>query len=206
MVKHRRWLADGSRSVGFLLLTFLIACAPSTPAGGTSPGAPAPKAQFSPELSALIEAAQREGGLNVSWGGSTLGGPAGAKRFEEGVNKYYGTNLRFNYTPGLPFPSHAAKLVDELQAGKAAHVDALLLGSSSLFILEGKNALLPVDWEALSPQIPRDLWPTIRAPDNTYVSFVGRLWAFVYNTSLIPRDQAPRSLQALLDPKWKGKI
>jgi iron(III) transport system substrate-binding protein len=45
-----------------------------------------------------------------------------------------------------------------------------------------------------------------RAPDHTWIGITGRVRVIIYNKSLVPPDQAPRSFFELTDPKWKNKV
>ncbi|HWI64525.1 MAG TPA: ABC transporter substrate-binding protein [Symbiobacteriaceae bacterium] len=44
------------------------------------------------------------------------------------------------------------------------------------------------------------------AADNAWTGFTALPIVMMYNTKLVPADQAPKSFADLLDPKWKGKI
>lgn len=61
---------------------------------------------FASEVGSTIQAAQKEGSLNLSWGTTTMGGPSGVKELEQAFNKYYGTNIQFRYTPGRSYSAH----------------------------------------------------------------------------------------------------
>lgn len=62
----------------------------------------------------------------------------------------------------------------------------------------------------LQPAVPSDVakyWPReSRDPDGQFAAYRAHLSVIAYNTKLVPRDQAPKSLADLLDPKWSGKI
>src|SRR5262245_36084098 len=108
-----------------ILASLLTGCAPSSPAGApaksaaapaaptaasappaagapsaSAPVASAPAAAPAPSaaLQALIDAARREGQLNLVWAESVLGGSQMAPRLAEGFNKLYGLNLNVQFT------------------------------------------------------------------------------------------------------------
>jgi iron(III) transport system substrate-binding protein len=62
----------------------------------------------------------------------------------------------------------------------------------------------------LQPAVPSDVakfWPReYRDPDGQFAAYRAHLSVIAYNTKLVPKDQAPKSLADLLDPKWSGKI
>jgi iron(III) transport system substrate-binding protein len=62
----------------------------------------------------------------------------------------------------------------------------------------------------LQPAVPSDVakfWPKeYRDPDGQFAAYRAHLSVIAYNTKLVPKDQAPKSLADLLDPKWSGKI
>jgi iron(III) transport system substrate-binding protein len=164
------------------------------------------KDKWSPELAAIVSQAEKEGEFNLSWGNLTLGGPQGVKAFEGGFNKHFGTNIRFNYTPGRPFGSQAAKLAEEYAAGTKAFMDIALSGVGQTGFFTDKKILLPLNWDTIVPHVPQGILKNIISPDKTLITFVSRIKTIVFNSNLISKDRAPRSMQDLLDPKWRGKV
>ncbi len=70
-----------------------------------------------------------------------------------------------------------------------------------------------LDWKRkgwLAPYVPADVaqhFPSEQIDaDGTYATVCAWLTAIGYNTNLVKRDDAPKSITDLLDPKWKGKI
>ena len=62
----------------------------------------------------------------------------------------------------------------------------------------------------LQPAVPSDVakyWgKEYRDPDGQFAAYRAHLSVIAYNSRLVTRDQAPKSLADLLDPKWSGKI
>jgi len=161
---------------------------------------------MSPAMASLLAAAKSEGQINFSWGGSTLSGGDGVRRFEAGFNKFYGTATHFNYTPGLSFPAQAQKLGEEKAAGQKAFMDIGLAGPGQVDFFLKSGLLMPMDWAPLLPNVPPSVLKAITSENGSLIAFISRPTAFDYNTNLVPPAEAPKSLKELLDPKWKGKI
>ena len=86
-------------------------------------------ADFSPELRDLIKKANAEGKFHSSWSQSSLGGTAGARRIEAGMNKMFGTKIKISFSPGRSMPGMSAKIRAEAAAGTPSTTD-IFLGSS----------------------------------------------------------------------------
>jgi iron(III) transport system substrate-binding protein len=163
-------------------------------------------ADLPPAVQKLIEPAKAERTFRITWGGSTLSGAEGARRFEQGFNKHYGLSIKFDFTPGLSFPAMANKLGEEFAAGHKALTDLALAGIGQTSFYTARNILIPVDWAELVPHIDPGVLKTMVSPESSLISFVGRATTIVYNTNFVKREQAPKRLTDLLDPKWKGRI
>lgn len=102
---------------------------------------------------------------------------SGAERIFQRINQEYGSNI------------HNADVVETSDAVHFVH-----------FKKQG--------W--LQPAVPSDVakfWPKeYRDPDGQFAAYRAHLSVIAYNTKLVPKDQAPKSLADLLDPKWSGKI
>ena len=53
----------------------------------------------------LAAAADKEGVLLLTWSAGTMGGANGAKLFEAGINKLYGTRITIRWAPGPAMPN-----------------------------------------------------------------------------------------------------
>lgn len=62
--------------------------------------------------------------------------------------------------------------------------------------------LQPVVSDVLAAGVPAHL----RDPDNSWFGFSKRARVIVYNKEKVPAAEAPRTYEALADPKWKGKL
>ncbi|HEY3303167.1 MAG TPA: extracellular solute-binding protein [Candidatus Binatia bacterium] len=166
-------------------------------------GAIAAESKHSPEIQRLITAAREkgEGELNLSWG-SSLGGAAGAKRFEALLNRLYGINIRVGFTPAPSMTQMAGKVSLEVAAGQKPSTDILLGTESHYGDLLGRNVLEEYDYAKLSPRIIKEAV----AFKNVGVEIAGIVPGITYNSDLVSPAEAPKKLADVLNPKWKGKI
>ncbi len=149
-----------------------------------------------PVTPALIEAAKKEG--KVVWYTSIdlkLSEQIG-KAFEV---KYPGVSCRVER-------SGAERLLQRITQEYTANVHAVDVVNSS-------DASLLVYWKdqgMLAPYVPEDVAkfypPEHKDVDGTFASFRVFLCIIAYNTTLVKKEEAPKSFADLLLPQWKGKI
>jgi iron(III) transport system substrate-binding protein len=154
--------------------------------------------QFSPAVQSLIAAATKEGSLTLSWG-SLLGSAKGAEEFQAMVNKRFGANLKFDFSPAAgAAPRMAVMLGQELAAKRPASTDILPVGIT----FSNRNTFLQIDWREYLPDLP----PYAMKYEMHGLAFATLLIGITYNTDLVPKDMVPTSLRDLLNPMWKDKI
>lgn len=163
-------------------------------------------AEVPPAAKKLIPTAEKEGTLAFGWLASVFDGARSIKAFEKGFNAYYGTRIKFKFTPGRNFPANARRQVQELAAGKTSKRDVVIGGGGQVRYLIGKKVNQRVDWGSLVPHIPEKALNEIVAPDKSLVTVISHIPGILYNTRMISKADAPRRLTDLLNPKWKGKI
>ncbi|HTN71108.1 MAG TPA: extracellular solute-binding protein [Methylomirabilota bacterium] len=158
----------------------------------------------SDKLPSLIKAAQAEGMLNLVWGENTFHGLTGVRELVAGMNKQYGTSVIANWTPGPSQPQMAARIAQEFAAGVPATSDVYIGGSESYIatLASPLMVLEQVDWASYFPQIDA----TAVQLKGAAIEISGRFPGIVYNTRLIAKNDAPKSLMDLLNPKFKGKV
>lgn len=161
--------------------------------------------EFSPAIQKIIAAAKAEGRVNPAWANS-LGASPGIPILQKGFNKYYGTNIKFVYTPGRNFSAQARKLTEELAAGRKAFTDFALAGTGQPGFLVRNKVLQPVEWGVLLPHLSSELVKKIASPDGSLITILSRSTTITYNTRFVSKAEAPKTLKDLLNPKWKGKI
>lgn len=67
--------------------------------------------------------------------------------------------------------------------------------------------LLDAGWiESYEPPLGRSVPAHLHGPNGYFVSSSLKLFGLVYNTDLVKPGEAPRSIDELLSPKWKGKV
>ncbi|HZL38966.1 MAG TPA: extracellular solute-binding protein [Pseudolabrys sp.] len=150
----------------------------------------------SPVTPALIEAAKKEG--KVTWYTSIdlkLSEQIG-KAFEA---KYPGVTCKVER-------SGAERLLQRISQEYSANVHAVDVVNSS-------DAALLVYWKEqgmLEPYVPEDVAKFYPAEhkdvDGMFASFRVYLCIIAYNTTLVKKEDAPKSFADLLLPQWKGKI
>ena len=157
----------------------------------------AAKEEFSPAVKALIEAANKEGRLTLSWG-NVLGGVNGVSQVVQSINQKFGTNISVVFTPGPSGPQMAGRLAQEQAARRPASTDMFPTS------MNAKNAHLfhAIDWRQYLPALPAEAMHF----GMRGVAFLTQLPGITYNTKRISPEMAPKSLKDLLDPKWKGRI
>jgi len=80
-------------------------------------------------------------------------------------------------------------------------VDVVHFGSPEMEALSREKLLQPV----FSP-VYRDLQPGSVPAHREWAATLLSVWVQAYNTSLIKKEDLPKTYQDLLDPKWKGKL
>ena len=142
----------------------------------------------------LVAAARREGEL-VLYTGTLVEVVEDLRRaFEQ---RYPG--IRTTYWRGDT--SQVTQRFETEFAANRHSSDILLLTDRQSKILHARNMTQPYRSRHLD-QYQREL----HARDDAYANYALTLASFAWNTRLVPADQAPRSWEDLLDPRWQGKM
>jgi iron(III) transport system substrate-binding protein len=80
-------------------------------------------------------------------------------------------------------------------------VDAIHFGSPEMEALSREKLLRPV----ASP-VHRDLAPGSVPAHREWAATILSVWVQAYNTTLVRREELPKTYRDLLDPRWKGKL
>jgi ABC-type Fe3+ transport system substrate-binding protein len=211
------------RSLGVLLAVAVLVCAACQPSGqptGLAPasapgaaqaparsaaeGASASGGVLTPEVQRLLAAARENGetDLNLSWSGNSIGGAEGITRYQALFNKMYGTNVKFNFTPGPSMSDMAGRVGQEMAAGRKASSDVLLGTDSHLAALLPQEVMEEYDYTLLSPRIT----PDVVAYRNVAVEIYTTTPGITYNTELVAQADVPQRLEDALQPRWRGRI
>jgi ABC-type Fe3+ transport system substrate-binding protein len=168
---------------------------------GTSSSLPA--AQWSPAMSGVIKDASKEGKLKLLWGEGTLGGTKGAAKFEQMMNKMFGTDIKISFTPGAAMPQVGSQIAAEFAAGQSSASDVYIGADSYLTPLVKRKIFHEVEWPKYLPgRITTEMVEGERTSLRVYTGIPG----IPYNTKRIPKNEVPKSLKDMLKPYWKGKI
>jgi ABC-type Fe3+ transport system substrate-binding protein len=143
---------------------------------------------------ALIEAAKKEG--QVTWYTTLVVNQIVRPLKDAFEKKYPGVTLQYTRADDLVT---AQKILAEGQAGR---VQADILDSiSGMFALQQAGLLA-------SFTVPNagDYPPELKASDGYWIAVIMYVFTPAINTTLLPKDQAPKTFADLLDPKLKGKM
>lgn len=124
-----------------------------------------------------------------------------------GMNKKYGTSIELQFTPGGTFTQEVARATQELNAGKPSSSDMIYNNSGGA--LKGSEIGLyrSLPWEKYleRPMIMEDGFDPF-VPGGVGIATASTLIGVLYNSDYVKGDDIPKSLNDILDPKWKGKI
>ncbi|TDD40144.1 extracellular solute-binding protein [Actinomadura sp. KC06] len=152
-------------------------------------GAAKDRLAATPALAALVEAAKKEGALDLNWG---FDGRDTGKVLTETFKQAYGLDIKITLTPDQNQPGNAAKLAREYKAKSPASTDAYM-GSPELVQGIGPkrdDVLAKVDWAAIAP------WTKgLANSDGTALTFVDLIPGFTYNTTQVEEGKVPATVQ-----------
>lgn len=184
------------RHVGVALYGFLLWCLFGVAA---SSGAE--------NLEQLIAGGKKEPEVTFVAGPTTFGGKRAWTELESAFNRKFGLDARVRFNTGPEMPALAVKIITELKSGRPSSTD-IYLGSLGQFAeLQKENALEEIGWSNTFPWITR--------PMEDFLSGRGVLVytsprGIIYNSKLIPKDNAPKRYEDLIDPSinqsWAGKM
>ena len=101
---------------------------------------------WSPAMQTVIQEANKEGKLKLSWGEGTLGGTKRMALYEQLMNKMFGSNVKIGFTPGPSMPAMGSQIATELAAGQTAVTDIYIGSESYLVPLVNRKIFQPVEW------------------------------------------------------------
>jgi ABC-type Fe3+ transport system substrate-binding protein len=180
------------------------ASSPAAPPSSSRAAAPAAApAQPSGALTDMIEAARREGQLNLVYSQNTTGGAEAVRRWTDAFNRHYGFSLNVQFTPGPDMPQMASRLAQQVQAGRTTDTDVFLGTEAHVLQLGQVDGLLPIDWLAWAPNVQD---ARLLAPDGVAVAVSSTTPGITYNSQRVARDEVPTSLEMMLHPRYKGRV
>src|SRR5215471_14843305 len=158
----------------------VLACIAATPASAAD--------------AALIEAARKEG--KVVWYTTLIVNQA-IRPLKEAFEKAY-PGIELQYTRADESPT-AAKILAEAQAGR---LQADVFDGISNMVPLKRMGLVAQHVPPSADKIPADL----KDKDGYWISILIYVFSPGINTTLVSKEQAPKTYQDLLDPRWRGKM
>src|SRR5262249_11940450 len=143
---------------------------------------------------ALIEAAKKEG--KVVWYTTLIVNQAIRPLKAAFEKKYPGIELQYTRADETPT---AAKILEE---GVAGRVQADVFDGITNMVPLKRAQLLASYAPAAAGQYPAEL----KDANGHWNALLLYVFAPGINTTLVPKDRAPGTYQALLDPQWTGKM
>lgn len=150
-------------------------------------------------LEELVTAAAAEGTVVLD-SATTRYPRATGPNLSKALAETFGVDIDVVLSNSSPAPVIAGQLIEEAKAGIAPAFDIASLPLSFTKAVREAGAIADIDW--LTIGVPSELWAN--ASNAVWTNTVPR--AVFYNTNLVSDADAPTKLEALLDPKWKGKI
>ena len=118
------------------------------------------------------------------------------------VKKKFGIDLGIKFSFAQGYPAAAARALTEIKSGSFPSYDLMYQTTGTGIALYSDNAIERVPWMQLFDWI-----------SEKELSYAGRAvivsTTFLlpsYNTNLVKPEQAPRTWEDILQPKWKGKL
>jgi iron(III) transport system substrate-binding protein len=193
------WAMLTKRLIAFTFLCLVVAsvvgaCGGAAPPAASKAAAPASGQAASPAtaLDALYQQAKTEG--QVNWNSSSAEAIV-AQTIQAFEKKYPGVKINYTAKP-------APQVLTDVQVQQAAHkVEIDVAQSADLNITDTLAGHLPaaVDWAKLG--VPAD-----RVFEGTLVNYTDAPFIFVYNKDKVPADQAPKTWDDLINPRWQGNM
>jgi iron(III) transport system substrate-binding protein len=143
---------------------------------------------------ALIEAARKEG--KVVWYTTLIVNQA-IRPLKEAFEKAY-PGIELQYARADEAPT-AAKILAEAQAGR---VQADIFDGISNMVPLKRAGLVVPHGSPSAGKIPADL----KDREGYWISILIYVFSPGINTTLVSKEQAPKTYQDLLDPRWRGRM
>jgi iron(III) transport system substrate-binding protein len=147
-------------------------------------------------LDDLIAAAKKEGAVEFFAAGTL--GAEGAQKLGEAFNKKYGLSIKTTYHPSSGMARDIAKVITIASAGLPSEWDVMLATDAHHASLWLKKVQQRFDYTKVG--VP----PKLIQYDSSTVILAHGFALPAYNKKFLPADEAPKSWEDFLDPKWKG--
>lgn len=172
---------------GFGLIAALASCAGSpAPADTAEESAPVEKNEA---LTALIEEAEAEGGLTITW---ALFTDAASTQLADAFKEEYDLDIPVRIAFESNIDTLAAKLAEETAAGVETSSDLFLTTAATAGTV-GSELIAPQDWASFSP------WNAdLVASDGQYIVVAHQFPGFIYNTDRVDEEDLPATADDVL--------
>jgi len=141
----------------------------------------------------IIKAAEKEG--QVVWMGALHGRET--KPIIQAFSKEY-PNIKVEYQRQIGGPA-MERLMREIQVGTIPY-DIIQIHSDYYTEFLKMDIIEQVNWKDFGEL------PELIHPDNRFVNAFISAFVFVFNTNLVKPEEAPKTWEDYLDPKWRGKF
>ena len=151
---------------------------------------------FAAPIDDLIAAAKNEGSVEFFAAGTL--GAEGAQKLGEAFNKKYGLSLKTIYHPSSGMARDIAKTISLAAAGLPAEWDTMLVTDAHHASLWLKKVQQRFDYAKAGVNA------RLIQYDSSTVILAHGFALPAYNKKFLSPEEAPKSWDDLLDPKWKG--
>jgi ABC-type Fe3+ transport system substrate-binding protein len=156
----------------------------------------------------VLDGARREGALMVSV--SSPGLPDTHKALFEAFNKRFGLNLKAEWSPASSVSTGTRIAAEYGRGGKGAIDIVGAGGAEEASLLLERGILKPYPWAAVFgkelPQLAEVVNRSIPDLRGTTLSVLDAVYGIAWNSDMIKDEDVPASYEAVLDPRWQGKI
>lgn len=175
--------------------------APTTDAPAATSGATTSAASSAPAsgLDDLVKAAKAEGALNFY----TTGTASAAQKQADAFTAKYGIPTTMVRLTGGQFDT---RFKAEMNSANGVQADIVFTTNPVLIGEAVQNGTLTALEKAGLPDFPGNFPKQFLLPDAGTANVLIQPAGIAYNTDLVKGDDVPKGWEALLDPKWKGKI
>jgi ABC-type Fe3+ transport system substrate-binding protein len=160
---------------------------------------------MSPKLSELAKKAASEGQVTYQAPGPAIPGLSSdtmLRDMEALTQKHFGVKVKIKIDISLSFPASSSKILSEIKSGAHPSYDLMYQTPAAGVSLYKEKAIEAFPWIELFPFIRRDdlEYDGLALINSNYFLMPA------YNTRLVKLQEAPKTWEELLDPKWKGKM
>jgi ABC-type Fe3+ transport system substrate-binding protein len=149
----------------------------------------------------VIDGARAEGQVNAVIQSTWT--PEGLRLIEEAIQREYGVQIKINFTPVGNYPQRLGELASELGAGTTPSFDVYQSADATSLAMLQQDLLETVNW---APLLPQGTPPSIVQGDSRLLVVYTDHTGLMYDPTVIPESEVPRSLKDLSNPKWRGRV